>query len=102
MMYLIERDDTFSMGTAMGFVLVVDRGKRFSSSSTCSKKPIYKGRTINDSGEARAKVGKKTQRLLAQEKKLNSTTRNKKKVQQLVAEEKKFNTNSLPEAPPDH
>ncbi len=39
-------------------------------------------------GGARAKAGKKTQRLLAQEKKkLNSTTR--KKVQRLVGEEKK-------------
>ncbi len=42
-------------------------------------------------GGARAKAGKKTQWLHAQE----------KKVQQLVAEEKK-NTNSLPGPPPDH
>ena len=42
-------------------------------------------------GGSRAKAGKKTQRLLAQEKKLNSITRKKKKVQRLVAEEKKLN-----------
>ncbi len=65
------------------------------------------GRTINDlGGGAPAKAGKKTQRLLVQEK--NST---QQPVQRLVAEEKKFNgqlprkkkklnANSLPEAPP--
>ncbi len=44
-------------------------------------------------GGARAKAGKKTQRLLAREKK-------NLKTHQSVGREKKLNTNSLPEAPP--
>ncbi len=49
-------------------------------------------------GGARAKVGKKTQRLLARGKK--TQLNNLEETQLLVGQEKKLNTNSLPEGPP--
>ncbi len=92
---------------ALSFILILQLNTQLTQSFSnleklCLLVKYIKGRTIIDlGGGAWAKVGKKNQRLLAQEKNSNQQPK-RKKVQRLVAEEKKLNTNSLPEAPPDH